>query len=422
MERALALAPNLPQARAKGLAGVLNMYKGDEYHPEALRLLRQAYNEEPTDADIAGLYAAVAIATGAEEEGFAVVDRIASESPGLAIVPIRNAIMAPRRTDPTRNQRYLARLIEILPEDAGSRQAFFDALSRGDFARARQVVRFRETISSGDDADFETARLALVTGKLDEGVALAKKRLASGQSLMRLQAALLVAAGHFLGGRLEQAHASSLNELQRLRDEGNVLATRNQVFAELRARRRAGEEVPREIIDAAGDPLAGGEVSVPGKLALAVEVELHRSGKDKKKAQVALDRLTQAAQLARREDQRSALLALLPLVRLARGDAAAVELWRSAKDVSESPLSSVALDAALALEATGAPQAEVVAAYRLSMDPFRVETRPLDYLFSALRLGSKYAKAVEGDERVSALLSGESTLPAALRDRALALE
>ncbi|MBL9026650.1 MAG: serine/threonine protein kinase [Myxococcales bacterium] len=420
IERALALVDKLPPARAKGVRGLLLLYTGDDARPESLRLLRQAYAEDARDADIAGLYAALAISNNAQEEGFAVVDRVAEQTPGLAIVPLRNAILAPRRADHARNDRYLARLQEILPEDAGSYHALFQALTKGDLEKARTVLAFRHALIEDTLDDFSSARLALVSGRLDEALALTKQRLAVPQSMVRLEAGLLVAAAHFLGGRLDQGHAACLTELDRLRDEGNTLAARNQVLTELRARRRSNEEVPKDLLGAVGDPLAREEVWVPARIALAVEVELAVAKGDKQRLGAALDRLTEVARGARREDQASAQLALLPLVRAARGDGAAIELWRGAKDASDSARSLVAFDAALALEASAAAEAEIVDAYVTAMDPFRVETRPLDYLFSAVRLSARHPMAAAENERVKAFQGG-AQLPRDVRERALAL-
>ncbi|NUO51672.1 MAG: protein kinase [Polyangiaceae bacterium] len=425
IEKALELTERLPPGRAKGLRGLVLAYRHDDDRPEALRLLRQAYAEDPSDADIAGVYAAMAIAQNALEEGFAVVDRVSTESPSLAIVSLRNAISAPRVSDKERNARYLARLLAILPEDAGSGPPFADAVERGDLERAKRVLEFRDALHGPESADeLSSVRLALLSGRTADAIELAKKRLAQPVGPVRVQAALLLGAAHFLDGRFEDAHVSTLTEMERLRDEGNTLVTRNQVFLELRARRRTGERVPPELITAAGDPLAAPEVPLPARLQLAAELAVIDDSAVRKRQKTALEDLTRAAEAARSEDKPSALLSILPLVRAVRGDAAAVTLWRSAgqgsRQALDSARSAVAFDAALALEATKADQSEILQAYRLAMDPFRIETRPVDYLFAALRIADKKG-AGPGEDQLVAGVTGRP-LPSGVRERALALK
>lgn len=424
VDKALELAERLPPARSKGLRGLVLAYRHDDDRPEALRLLRQAYAEDPSDADIAGVYAALAIAQNALEEGFAVVDRISMESPSLAIVSLRNAISAPRVSDKDRNARYLARLLAILPEDAGSGPPFSDAIERGDLERAERVLEFRDALH-GDEApdEFSAVRLALLSGQTAEAVGLAKRRLAVPVGAVRAQAALLLGAAHFLDGRFEDGHASAIAELERLRDEGNTVVTRNQVFIELRTRRRTGERVPPEIVAAAGNPLTTAEVPLPARLQLAAELAIVDDDAVRKKQKTALEDLTRAAEAARAEDKPSALLSLLPLVRAVRGDAAAVALWRGAgqgsRQALDSTRSAVAFDAALALEATKADETEILQAYRLAMDPFRVETRPLDYLFAAMRIAARRGGPIE-DQLVAGV--ARRSFPSGVRERALALK
>ncbi len=421
ISQALTLAPALPPARSKGLRGLLLFYRTDDDRPEGLRLMRQAYQEDPDDPDMAGLYAALAIGMDALDEGFAVVDRVVETSPTFSIVPLRNAIGGPRVPDPARNARYLARLVAVFPEEAARGPAFREALRQIDFGRAQEVLDFRAALLGPEEpADFFAARLALLRGDVDEAQEIAKRSLAFPVPTVRNQAGLLVAAAHFLRGDVARGHRSSLAELDRLRDEGNSLPTQAQIFVELRTRRRSGEPVPKEVLAAVREPMGILEFGLPVRIGFAVEVELARPKGPSRAATLAL--LERAASAARRHEETTAALSLLALVREVRGDKAAAELWdRCQATASESVRSAQAFDAALALEAERRPTAEVVAAYKAAMDPFRVETRPLDYLFAALRLGAAHPSVADADARARAVVKRRQALPPSLVDRALSL-
>ncbi|HTJ82485.1 MAG TPA: hypothetical protein VL400_12250, partial [Polyangiaceae bacterium] len=133
----------------------------------------------------------------------------------------------------------------------------------------------------------------------------------------------------------------------------------------------------------------------------------------------ALDTLEAAAAGARPEDASSAKLALLPLVRAVRGDEAAVELWR-AEQGDIGIRASVGLDAAHALEKAGGSDVEVGAALDAAMDPTRIESLPIDFLFAALRLEERksWGNPVPSAAYLTALAPLVARAPAELRERA----
>ena len=419
-QRAIALSDSLPPARAKAVRGLMLVYGPTDDRPEGLRLLRQAYDEDPADADIAGLYGSVAIMMDALDEGLGVVDRVADTSPGQAIVPLRNAIAGPRRFDRERSERYLARLIEVWPEDRGSSYAFSSAVALRDMARAKSTLAFRREFSGkSEPLDFDEMTMMLLDGDFAAVREAARRGMGASSALTRNQAGPFVTAAYFLEGRLDEGHGAELAEIGRLRDEGNKAGWARHVLGDLRVRRRLGESIPREL-GALQDPLSVRELSLPNRLLVAGEIAL--SAGDPAAQKAALAKLEEVAASARQDEVGAAALALLPLVRAVKGDAAAAKLWREAQgDVGVR--AAVALDAALALEAGGGADAEIGDALLVAADPTRIDLLPIDFLCAAVRLAGRRSsgKVVPSAAFVSALESLGSKVPATLRDRVAAV-
>jgi hypothetical protein len=419
-ERAIALADKLPPARAKAVRGLMMVYGPADDRPEGLRLLRQAYDEDPADADIAGLYGSVAIMMDALDEGLGVVERVADTSPGQAIVPLRNAISGPRRFDHERSEKYLARLIQVWPEDRGSAQAFSSAIARRDMASAKATLEFRRAFSGkSEPLDFDELTLLLLDGSFAAVRDAARRGMAAASPLVRNQAGPFVTASYFLEGRLAEGHGAEVAELGRLMDEGNKAGWARHVLGDLRVRRRLGEPVARELTELA-DPLAIRELSLPNRLLVAGEIAL--TERSKPELVRTLEELERAAATARQDESAAARLALLPLVRAARGDEAAAKLWRSAQG-DAGVRAAVALDAALALEAGGGSDAEIAEALSLAADPSRVDLLPIDFLCAAVRLLARKSAGgpLPHPDFVATLSTLTSKVPTGLREQAAAL-
>ena len=106
VKRANELLDRLPPGRAEAMHGVLLVLEAPSVHRgEAMKRLRQAYAEAPDDPDVAALYAAIAIGVGATDEGFSVVDRVASRYPTRSALAINNALLNATQRDPARGRR-----------------------------------------------------------------------------------------------------------------------------------------------------------------------------------------------------------------------------------------------------------------------------------------------------------------------------
>jgi len=418
---ALQQASKLPPAREKAMRGLMKVYASVDDRPEGLKLLRQAYGDDPNDPDVAGLYGAVAIMMDAMDEGLGVVDRVVEKSPGHAIVPLRNAVSGPRRFDRARNQEYLEKLLTVWPDDRGSVQAFATALALRDLDGAASALEFRAELNGKPDAlDLEALTLRLLRGDLEGVRDAARRGLGAASPLTRMGAGPFVSAAYFLEGSTAEGHGTEAAEMSRLRDEGATSGWMRHLFADLRVRRRLGEPVARGLLDLAADPLTTRELALPSRILIAAEIALARP---KSARAASLAALREAASTARPEDAASAMLALLPLERAVSGDAAAVKLWR-ASGADAGTRASVGLDAALALKAAGAPPEEVTGALDAATDPMRIDMLPIDFLFATIRLQAEKAAgtAVPAPKYLDALAPLVARAPAELRERAAALE
>jgi hypothetical protein len=402
-KKALELVGKLPPARAKGLRGVLLFIASEADRKEALNLLRSAYTEDPDDADLAGLYAAIAVSANADE-AFAVVDRLAERHPTRSIVPLQNAISASNDRDLERDRRYLDKLEQILPE---TRAWYFSARNlaqQGKITEARAALAFGDRLGlSGTQADatnLQEARIFVEFAALEPKAArdLAKSMLGDPRVQISSAGAHFTIASYWLEGRVDHALTAEMREIERQRGLGSARDAARFVIMHAATLRRFG----RPPLDAATLSFAeetlerSKDLSTWSVFALRAELAYGRSDRDPKKAKAelapVLAELEQKADAAAGADLRaraSHRLQLISLVRAVRGDAEAARLWRDAAQAPFRERRGVAFQAGVALEKSGALE-EAVAAYKIASDATRMQAHALTFVGARLRLAEVY--------------------------------
>jgi serine/threonine protein kinase len=354
-------------ARQRGLRALARLFDKSNTD-EAMRELRKAYGDAPDDADIAGLYAAIAANVVASDEGFGVVDRLAEKFPTHALLALQNAVTAPARTDLDRDARYIARLIEVLPEARCNGLRMSHLVAKGELAEARASLsglcaRYFGTATGDFGLDLMTASVDLAAGDFDAAHDIAVRRMGDPRPSMRTEAASIAIGSRLTAGRVAEGLQTLRDELERERDMESPLVAVQHAVVILRIHRRLGTKPPADII--AWLTKAAGELAFASdtqKLAIEVHIALARN--EPQKADELLSRIEKAGEP--RLD-----VTALPLVRARKGNKAVVELVHARRRVADSAWRSAAVDAALALEATHASSAEI-------QDMLRYVTRPGD--------------------------------------------
>ena len=361
-------------ARKKGLSALGKIMENPNTD-EAMRDLRQAYADAPDDADIAGLYAAVAANVVASDEGFSLVDRLAERFPTHALLALQNAVSAPPRHDLERDARYLSRRVEVLPELACGDLQFENLLARKKVvdARARMTdcKRFFGSSGGGTDLELIGARIDLAAGAFDAAHDAGVKKLGDPRPQVRADAAAVVIAAFLSSGRLAEAEDTMKSELARQRDQESPLVAMRHAHAILRLHRRLGTKAPAEIVSWLADTSEKSTSLGKGqKLSLEVELALARADAPK-----------QIDDLLGRIDAMgdpTVSLGALPLVRARRGDRAAVDLYRRSARAADGARRLSAIDVALALEATHASPTEIEDAVAPLDSPYGVDVNGFD--------------------------------------------
>ncbi len=422
-DRTLARLDRLPPARALGLRGVMT-YLGSRDRKEALRLMRQSYADAPDDVDIAGLYAAIAIAEGAGDEGFAVVDRLFERNPTRSIVPLDNAVSAPSDRNLARDAKYLGRLCATFPEASAWRTNVTFLVRSGRFDEARAALAFARELggsaASSDRLSLEAAAAEIELGAFAPAAVrdVASKLLADPGLLMSTRGADLTISSYLLEGRPTEAESTAIREMDRQRDRKSPLEVAAFGTDLLRVRRLLGRppidaDRLKVIEDAVGTDR---DLTIGVRAAFVVERALVRGRIEPRKArelaEEALRELDAAAAATddRRLRDRFALVAI-PLVRLVRGDREAARRWVETDRAPSRSRARLALEAGLALEGQGdAPGA--AQAYKVATDPDGVDTSPTGALIAMTRLREihraqhREADAQRLDDLLARLLAG----------------
>jgi tetratricopeptide (TPR) repeat protein len=394
----------LPPARSALLSGLFLLQDKPSERVEALRLLRQAYGQAPDDADVAGIYAAVVIGLGATDEGFAVVDRIVTRHPTRSMLAINNALSGAAQPDVSRDRRLLERLWATLPESAAWSNSMKHLLVAGDNAEARAALEFGTRLGMGSDSAFRVGHdyAAAMLELADLRPAAARERAAAVLGDPSLSSAVsgtrLVMASYHLEGRITDAEAAALREMERQKSNGSPVVAARLALRLARISRWLGRPAPPEEQltylekTLADRPEEGSQAS----LGVRCEVALLRLTADPKRHKAAAERtLVEAEAVAERDAhgdrmfRDAGLLGTLSLVRALRGDAAAAKRWQETDRAPHAARRNLAYEAGLALEGAGQP-AEAEKAYLLAQDPSALDHGAFERMAAEIRLSRLY--------------------------------
>jgi len=403
-KKAMALVDKLPPHRAHVLRGLLMILSTAADRKEAMRLMRQGYADAPDDADVAGLFAAVAIQAGAPEEGFSVVDRLSTKFPTRSVVPLMNAIENAVTRDLDRDHRYLDRMHATLPESRAWPASITHLAQRRQFDEARCALAFGRRLGMASDVtgrgmlDVGAAMLELAA--LQPAAARDKAAPLLGDPSPRFSAfgARVVVNSYLLEGRIVDAESAEVREIERQRSNGSPALAAEYGLRDLERGRWLGRPPP----DAARlawiekTALESGEAGPARAVTVRSAVALARwRGDPKRQKRAAEETLAAMEALADKESEGDrvardrVLIGTVALVRAVRGAPDAARRWTETDRAPFSARQRVALDAALALEASG-DRAGAEKAYLLAMDPSGVEEGALALMAAHVRLAELY--------------------------------
>jgi hypothetical protein len=409
---ALERLDKLPPARARGLRGALLFLRSAADRREGFTLLRQAYTEAPDDIDVAGIYAAVAVAMGAVDEGLAVADRLYARAPTKSLVPINNAITPEEDHDLDRDAKYLARLHAVFPESVAWQTSVAHLAYRGEFERARAAIAFGQQLGMASNATgsiaLESARAWVELAAFEPKAVqqLAGSLLGDPRSNISTGGAELIVASHLLSARIVDGESALLREIERQRSSISPFIGSFYVIDLGRIRRWLDRPPPdAKLLDWVETSVDQNLRYSPAAAALVRgELALSRGRADPKNAKKLAEKMLEQIQgsaEAKSEGQRRLLDAILvstvPLVRVARGDRAAAALWQSTGRAPYRRRRLAALDAGLALEAIG-DGAGAEQAYRLAHDLVLIQADAFATLASMVKLADLYRRDGRGQQ------------------------
>ncbi|UQA60762.1 serine/threonine-protein kinase [Polyangium aurulentum] len=391
----------LPPGRAHAIEGHLRTFidrPGEEDRSgRGIALIRQSYGELAEDPDVAGFFASGGCFI--VDELFPMLDRVTERHPALGLPLARCALYAASGVEQV--DRAIDRINAGLPEIAARHVGWLLEAGRIDEARVAVELGRRLGLESVKRADIAHDRARLALAVLDPKTALSAADEALGDPDPRAssEGAQLRVSALLSAGRVTDALDVLIREFYRRRDGVDAEDAAWLLRDEMRLRRLLAQS---PIGDDRRQWLAGWLASEARKERFAVpdiqaEVALAGATRPSKPAAVkALDAIEADAIEARVDTPgvRDWLFAAsLPLVRIARGDAAVASSWERlrAKDDRE----RAAFEAALALEALRRPD-EAEKAYRLAMaKPWE---RPFESMAARVRLADLLRAAGREEE------------------------
>lgn len=397
-DRATALLDRLPPSRKAGLAGLLRVLDSYAERKEGMRLMRDAYTQSPDDADIAGLFAAVAVG-GSPDEAFAVVDRLAQRFPTRSIVPLRNAIVAALHEDRERDARFLKVLQETLPETKAWDVSIQHLVVGGRFDEARAAVEFGRALGMASEStsrvELDVVAVGLELAALQPAVARDRARpmLADPRPSVSTFAAQATLVSYLLECRIADADATTLHEIERQRGIQSQLVALDMLVRALERDRWLGRPAPAPTTFDWADAAVrdAREVSPAGRARFRGELALARWRRDPARRREAeqvladVDGSAEAQAAGDREVFERIRVSTVALARALKGDAEAVQRWQDTTRAPTAARRRSAFDAALALEARG-KRDEAEAAYRMAATPADVVNDGFGYLAARVRL------------------------------------
>ena len=383
-------------------------------HDAALEELRRSYRDAPDDADVAGLYAAVAIAVGAEE-GFAVLDRLVAKFPTRSMVPLENAVTAPRERDLDRDLRYLEILRATLPETVAWYPWAQQLAARGKIDEARAALAFADrfglaSASGADAANLIETRAFVELAAFEPARAreIAQPLLSDPRPQSVRTGAELVASSYMLEGRFDDALEAQRREIDRARVRSAAPSSSRSTCSPTasscatsgshRWPRRSSTRPPSAPRTRASSRLRRARCF--GRSSRTCDrAPIRRRPRSSSRPRSA--RLEATADAASDRTARDSLrAALVPLVRVVRGDAEAAASWRAASRASSTARQGSALEAGFALEHSGAPE-EAAKAFAEAEGAFAART-PFRRMIAELHLAEVYRAAGRADDAAKA--------------------
>jgi serine/threonine protein kinase/tetratricopeptide (TPR) repeat protein len=383
---------------------------------ERLKLVRQAYAETSDDLFIATMYAEIANRMGGaeREEGLAVVDRIASRYGGQSIWPMMKAVWRSPERETERERRYLARMIELLPETMAWDPNIRSLVHAGRLDEARRALQTSARMGATTPyAEMGQTWVELAAYEPKSARAIATRLLAEPRPLLWVLGADTIIASYMMEGRVGDAMASQSRDFERYRGAGNGWKAESIAHKQLRALRWLGRPpLSEERLAWLDEHLRStGKVGCEEETTMRVEIALAELALDPKKKKQAAEALAALEGRIQKEleespvERDSALVRTIPLVRAVRGDAEASARWQGAERATHLARRGAAFDAALALLATKR-HAEAEAALKLSMDPDVLKEDALQAMVARIKLAALYrAQKREAEAReISAVI------------------
>lgn len=412
------LAESLSPGRSKVVRSRIAFMNRDR--SEALRLARQAYAESPDDAWLASHYALLVISMGAAEEGFAVLERLHARSPSRSVWGLHQTFIDHPLREADRERKYIDSIRAILPESAAWSASIRHDVLAGNIDEARRKIALGLNLGAmgtrGGSNHAEQARAWVELSAFEPKAAreIGTKLLAEPQVSFAQMGADILIASYLLEGRVDDATAVQAREIERYIGETPDRRSLNVAMVDLRQRRLLGRPPPDEArmawFEAEIKALEGGG---PGKaVAYRVEIAFAKAARERepKKAKVILERaLTELeaqikADTTLSPDQRdTTLVKTVPLVRAARGDEAAAKRWSECARASDGARALAALDAGLALQASGNLE-EAEKAYLTAQSPATMDFLTLPVIAARFKLAELYRS--EGRIEAAAKLDG----------------
>ena len=401
----LARSATLPTARRLAIHGYLLSLRSQADGPEGLRLAASAYAQAPDDPDVMALDALALLQLWREDEALAIIEHLASRFPTRSLRALRFAIaeLPMQKPDRTRDQALIRRLTTILPEALGWSPVIDALIAYGLVAEARGNLRLSERLGSVSGVSSATAfsRARIELAALDPEAARRAALTLLGDPGARSSArgASVLIAAYWLQGRAVDAQSTQRHEIERRRGAGDMSTAMRHAMTDLQIRRWLNEPLPdaaalNQLRASLPDLRAEPETFLAAsRTELALAALRSSGGRDKQAAEAALAALEHDAE-ARRDERwlhDGLLIETLPLARALRGDRVAAERWRSTERAPFIVRRFLALDAALALEASG-DIAGAEAAYLLAQDRQALDFATFDFMAAQVRLGQLYRK------------------------------
>jgi serine/threonine protein kinase len=378
--RMLERLDRVPRARAAAIRGTLLAFPAERDRAEAVRLFRDSYASAPDDHSMSALYATFAVRLGLPE-AFAVLDRLHQQAPTYCLVPLGDAVTRAVDRDDARSARYVAWIGEILPEASAQIASIKYLASAGRFDEARAALALARRLgldgAAADPLNYASARAEIELAALAPEAAREHTSaiLADPRFFATQQGGSALVATYLQQGRIAEAEAALRQQAERQRDQGNLAEAAFFSLPALRLARWLDRPAADPVHVALLQRILVERTDVQAALRLEIRAELALALRGHAPADIAAreEALRALEETAEREGSDDALFRdraltlAIALARLVRGDRAAAALWQRTARAPFLARRSAALDAALALEATGdAKGAE--AAYLLAGD------------------------------------------------------